>query len=169
MGRIWPSRSNSAALVLAGSTLSLNPRFCWVDIWTFERTAAYSDFHSQPSIAKLNDIYRGHFLEHEGDQSWIGNLRDRLAARYREFILRLAQSQERSENWSLAAQIISSRIGARQPDRRVSLSVNAVRTAARTARRSDQDLPSMQHAAVDKSSSQTSLLIETLYQTALTG
>jgi len=96
---------NPEALVLAGSTLSLNPQFCWVDIWTFERTAAYSDFHSLPSIAKLNDIYRGHFLEHEGDQSWIGNLRDRLAARYREFILRLAQSQERSENWSLAAQI----------------------------------------------------------------
>jgi LuxR family transcriptional regulator, maltose regulon positive regulatory protein len=124
LGAVWPELGRAArasfdvalmrlrkllghpsAVLLDGGRVSLNVELCCVDVWTFEQSTRQFDAEPRPSGARLAMLYPGRFLEHDGNQFWIENARDRLASRYREFALRLAQAHERSGDWQLAAQI----------------------------------------------------------------
>jgi DNA-binding SARP family transcriptional activator len=78
------------ALVLQGGKLALDARFCWVDLWSVERTlTALADARrvqpgadSWPYCARLVTLYRGAFLEREVDAPWLLTARERLRSRF---------------------------------------------------------------------------------------
>lgn len=93
------------ALNLSDGKLTLNDQVCWVDLWSFERTIARDNAADEPMNHTLLDLYRGRFLDRGGDAKWIVNVRDRLAAKFRRAVLKLAKADEQAERWESAAQI----------------------------------------------------------------
>jgi LuxR family maltose regulon positive regulatory protein len=94
-----------AALQLTEGKLTLNEQVCWVDIWGFERAISGTGRPDAAGYRDASNLYRGRFLERDGEASWIVNVRDRLTARYRRFILEQARAEEDAENWDAAVQI----------------------------------------------------------------
>jgi DNA-binding SARP family transcriptional activator len=79
------------AILCAGGQLSLNPRYCWVDVWALERQllAIEAAGHTSPDIEALSRrhhetarLYRGDFLDIDQDYPWAEPLREQLRARY---------------------------------------------------------------------------------------
>ena len=61
--------------------LTLDPAICWVDCWAFERLC--SQMRSDPaSLAQLERLYQGPFLDGEEGAAWIRPMRERLQARH---------------------------------------------------------------------------------------
>jgi tetratricopeptide (TPR) repeat protein len=79
------------ALILNHGCLSLNRRYCEVDVWRLEELAIEMERRKeQPGyMAKardqLNTLYRGDFLAGE-DEPWIYDTRERLRKRYRKLV-----------------------------------------------------------------------------------
>ena len=81
------------AIILAGGTLTLNTKVCWVDVWEFERLCSELDnTWSRNSYENIPDnitatlealsLYKGAFLSEEGDQPWTVFLREKLRNKY---------------------------------------------------------------------------------------
>ncbi len=103
------------ALEVRAGRVSLNPRFCWVDVWAFEdlpRIAedSWRGNHSGDGSAKALtlmdkavDLYQGAFLSDEGSELMCAlPLRERLRNRFISLIERLGGSLEQSEQWERA-------------------------------------------------------------------
>jgi two-component SAPR family response regulator len=96
-----------AALTLSNGRLSLDPQHCWVDVWAFERRVAEAsgaDTQPGPATDEIMALYRGHFLDQEG-QSWALPMRERLRDKIVRHVRGLAQSYERTQVWSNAASV----------------------------------------------------------------
>jgi len=74
--------------------LTINPTFCWVDCWAFERLSSESSTDSQRWLEKLRKLYQGPFLDGTEDAPWAQSMRERLQARF----ARLAQSPGNSSS-----------------------------------------------------------------------
>jgi DNA-binding SARP family transcriptional activator len=80
------------AILCAGGQLSLNPRYCWIDVWALERQLLAIEAAGQtssPDIEALSQrhhetarLYRGDFLDADQDYPWAEPLREQLRARY---------------------------------------------------------------------------------------
>lgn len=81
------------ALQLQAGRLSLDPRYCWLDIWAFERNCdelgvalksrgQLDEGRFETQIEKCAGLYRGSYLPTDLDLSWTFPMRDRLARRY---------------------------------------------------------------------------------------
>jgi LuxR family transcriptional regulator, maltose regulon positive regulatory protein len=80
-----------AAIKSTDGRVALDPSQCWVDAWAFERLSLQApslDPSLDPSVAARQaalalDLYRGHFLNDDGEQPWAvayrSRLRDRMA------------------------------------------------------------------------------------------
>jgi DNA-binding SARP family transcriptional activator len=96
----------TSAVVMAGGKLTLDRRQFWVDLWAFENEleAANAD-HRSPAerLARLRELYSGHFLADETENIWTvekrQNLRDRFVRALREF----ARNYEKHGLWQEAA------------------------------------------------------------------
>ncbi|SFH44506.1 Transcriptional regulatory protein, C terminal [Nitrosospira sp. Nsp14] len=62
--------------------LTINPTFCWVDCWAFERLSRESPGDSQRCLEKLRKFYQGPFLDGTDDAPWAQSMRERLKARF---------------------------------------------------------------------------------------
>ena len=62
--------------------LTINPAFCWVDCWAFERLSSESPGDSQRCLEKLRKLYQGPFLDGTDDAPWAQSMRERLQARF---------------------------------------------------------------------------------------
>jgi DNA-binding SARP family transcriptional activator len=70
--------------------LSLDPRYCWVDVFAFERllgkAASLGDTGGKKGAAELEEkalrLYRGPFLAEDAGRSWAVSMRERLRSRY---------------------------------------------------------------------------------------
>jgi DNA-binding SARP family transcriptional activator len=98
------------ALELQDGKLSLSPRCCWVDAWAFERLVAAVDNPADPTSAaetssaeRAMQLYRGRFLEREGEPTWALGARDRFHSKYLRCAHSLGLSLERSGRWEDAA------------------------------------------------------------------
>ena len=98
------------ALELQEGKLSLNPRCCWVDAWAFERLVAAIDglADSAPDGAngaaeRMMRLYRGRFLEHDGDPAWALATRDRLHSKYLRCTQTVGLTLEHAGHWEQAA------------------------------------------------------------------
>ncbi|PTR13652.1 transcriptional regulator [Nitrosospira sp. Nsp2] len=62
--------------------LTINPTFCWVDCWAFERLSGENSGDSQRWVEKLRKLYQGPFLDGTDDAPWAQSMRERLQARF---------------------------------------------------------------------------------------
>ncbi len=93
------------AVALTDGKLTLDQQVCWVDAWTFQRALTRLDETEERTDAALLNLYRGRFLDRDGDAAWIVNTRDRLAAKFEHAVLHFGNLEERAERWEAAASI----------------------------------------------------------------
>jgi DNA-binding SARP family transcriptional activator len=96
------------AVHLQEGKITLNPGFCWVDVWAFERLLTQADDlnHKDKTgkaielMQKAINMYHGHFLEEE--RPWAITLRERLRNRFMISIKKLGSYQENLGLWEQA-------------------------------------------------------------------
>jgi LuxR family maltose regulon positive regulatory protein len=77
-------------------------------VWAFERRLGQIRENSPQSRHILEaalDLYRGHFLEQEGQPSWSFAMRERLREKFARLVRDVAQSFQRAKAWDEAAAI----------------------------------------------------------------
>lgn len=86
--------SHGRVLVLRDGKLSLDARYCWVDVWTFERSLgeakrllrSTADSHQIRALEGLTEnllaLYQDHFLVREEETGWSVSMRERLRHKY---------------------------------------------------------------------------------------
>ncbi|MEE8546956.1 MAG: BTAD domain-containing putative transcriptional regulator [bacterium] len=98
-------------LILSEGRLSLNPGYCWLDTWAFERAmdeAGATLEKSEPGTHSLELAqnmlkgFEGQFLPEEKGESWAISMQERLHSRYFRKIRKLCTSLEKLENWDSA-------------------------------------------------------------------
>ncbi len=108
------------AIEVHGGMVSLNPRYCWIDIWAFEEICKQVD--SMPgdireSGLKANgnggpvsqlaeraiNMYGGPLLPEEENHTWVMLLRERLNDRFHQIVARFGRHLEAMEEWGRAA------------------------------------------------------------------
>jgi two-component SAPR family response regulator len=101
-------------LVLRDGKLSLDARYCWVDIWTFERLlggvrrisrdAAGSNrvYLLEGLTENLLALYQDHFLAREEMTSWSVSMRERLRSKFIHNLVELGRFWEAHGYWEQA-------------------------------------------------------------------
>lgn len=120
---LWRLRSLigcNKAIEVHEARVSLNPRYCWVDIRHFEEILHRLDSLPEAAIRKETDgseagesvlqlaeralqLYGGRFLPAEENLSWVMPMRSRMNSRFSSLILRLGKHLEASDQWEKAA------------------------------------------------------------------
>lgn len=106
---------NEKAVQVSDRRVTLNPEIVWVDLWALERRLAplIPAVHAPvPDVTELEraapailDLYRGHFLDGDGDLPWLVPVRNRLSGRFQRFVLRLGEHWELAHQWTRAAEL----------------------------------------------------------------
>ena len=101
-------------LVLRDGKLSLDARYCWVDVWTFERllggarrllrNAADSNqvYLLEGLTENLLALYQDHFLVREDVTGWSVSLRERLRHKFIHHLIEIGSFWETHGNWEQA-------------------------------------------------------------------
>jgi DNA-binding SARP family transcriptional activator len=101
-------------LVLGNGKLSLDTRYCWVDIWTFERllggikrllgSSSDSDqlFLLEGLMENYLALYQDHFLVGEDMASWSISMRERLRSKYIHSLIEIGRFWESHGHWEAA-------------------------------------------------------------------
>ena len=101
-------------LVLKDGKLSLNARYCWVDVWTFERllggsrrllrsTAESNQIYRLKGMTKnLLALYQDHFLVREDETIWSVSIRERLRHKFIHHLIEIGSFWERHDDWEQA-------------------------------------------------------------------
>jgi DNA-binding SARP family transcriptional activator len=114
LARLRSLLGDSRAVHLHDGRVSLDPRFCWVDRWAFERLcsqteAALEQFREgkadhqeiREPAEKAIRLYGGHFLRSDGDESWTFAPRELLRSKHLrlvgDFCRHLAQQGSHQE------------------------------------------------------------------------
>lgn len=104
------------AIMYQEGRLSIDQRYCWADIWTFERLAGLIDANrsagthdlSAEEIARLTDraltLYSGNFLTEESTCPWALSTRERLRSKFIRLVVNAGYSWERAGVWHKAAE-----------------------------------------------------------------
>lgn len=97
---------HDAAITLAEGKLTLDARLVWVDAFAFERmTERIGADAIEQGAGKAFWLYRGHFLEHDGEEPWLLAVREKLRARFRRLTHALGQHWETARQWERAAAV----------------------------------------------------------------
>jgi pentatricopeptide repeat protein len=99
------------AILSRNGKLDLNPSYCWVDCWAFERLLSKAedayrlkDLDTQMHLfEKAIAIYRGPFLEGELLESWILPPRERLRSKFLRAGNQMGDALESTEKWGKAS------------------------------------------------------------------
>lgn len=101
------------AVVRQQGEVSLDNRYCWVDLWAVERffgraqTAALKDGQASSEAIQLVEkaarLYQGPFLQNDSDFSGAPTVAHRLRRRLLQQLIRIAQHRERSDQLQEAA------------------------------------------------------------------
>jgi DNA-binding SARP family transcriptional activator len=80
------------AIAVQGGRVSLNARYCWVDLWALDAALADAE-RSAPgpdtaAIERVFSYYRGPFLAEESEELWTVSTRERLRSRFIRLIAR---------------------------------------------------------------------------------
>jgi LuxR family maltose regulon positive regulatory protein len=98
----------SSAVAMAGGKLTLDRRQFWVDMWAFERELRAGDVgDGSPAerLARMQELYSGHFLAQEAEKSWAVERRQMLRERFVRAIADVARSYESHGLWQEAADV----------------------------------------------------------------
>jgi DNA-binding SARP family transcriptional activator len=103
---LWRLRKligHANAIQLSDRKLTLDSRFCWVDVWAFERIIRQAEktwkngmkentmADAISVVQNALDIYQGPFLAAEANASWAISLRERLQSRFLRTVRRLCE------------------------------------------------------------------------------
>ncbi len=104
------------AVQLREGCLTLDERYCWIDVWTFERLLERADAvwkrgkitesaaeEATRSIEEAMEIYRGPFLVEESEASWAILPREQMQRKFIRGVGKLAQYWEQIKEWDKAA------------------------------------------------------------------
>lgn len=101
-------------LLLRDGKLSLDSRYCWVDVWTFERllggmrrllretSDADQLFLLEGLMENSLALYQDHFLVREDMTSWSVSMRERLRSKYINSLIETGQYWESRNHWEPA-------------------------------------------------------------------
>lgn len=92
---------NEKAIQLRESRVTLDPRYCYVDVWAFERIIGQiekawekeiieTDIKTVQLAEKAVEMYKGLFLAEEIDQPWTVSFRERLRSKFLRNVRRLS-------------------------------------------------------------------------------
>jgi len=98
------------ALQLKEGRLSLDPRYCWVDVWSFEYLLSEAEAHWKGNqldraaklMEKAIETYKRPFLTQEVEQSWIFSMSERLRSKFLGSVMRLGNYWQQVEKWEKA-------------------------------------------------------------------
>lgn len=95
--------------------VTLDPEFCWVDAWTFERLSKQAvsamnegDTDTEAALQMAQQAiahYTGPFLPADSDRQWSISMRERLRGKMRTLILTVGQHWEAASDWQTAIAI----------------------------------------------------------------
>jgi LuxR family transcriptional regulator, maltose regulon positive regulatory protein len=94
------------AIAMAGGKLTLDRRQVWVDMWAFEselRAGNVDDNGPAERLARLRELYSGHFLAQEVEKTWAVEKRQILRERFVRAIGDFARSCAKRGQWQEAA------------------------------------------------------------------
>jgi LuxR family transcriptional regulator, maltose regulon positive regulatory protein len=95
-----------STVVMAGGKLTLDRQQVWVDMWAFEselRAGTADDNSPAARLARLRELYSGHFLAQEVEKTWAVEKRQILRERFVRAIGDFARSYEKRGLWQEAA------------------------------------------------------------------
>jgi DNA-binding SARP family transcriptional activator len=102
------------ALLCVDGALSLNPRLCSVDIWTFEQLANRISrlidnsagpgqvLEMQQLCDQLCRIYQQHFLQQDDCNAWTASMRERMRSKFIHLMVESGNYWEQRIEWSRA-------------------------------------------------------------------
>jgi LuxR family transcriptional regulator, maltose regulon positive regulatory protein len=96
------------AVTMAGSKLTLDRRYFWVDMWAFERELhanAERGADAAVRFAGIRELYRGHFLEQDSDKPWALKARQIQRDKFLRSIRDAARVYENRRLWEEAANV----------------------------------------------------------------
>ena len=99
-------------LRLRDGRLNLEPRYFWVDAWTFERFAKEADAalrggeqaRGLRSCEKAFNLYRGRFLGGDSGEPWADAYSNRLQSKFLRCVEAIGKHLEQSNQWEQAEQ-----------------------------------------------------------------
>jgi LuxR family transcriptional regulator, maltose regulon positive regulatory protein len=97
-----------SAVTMAGSKLTLDRRYFWVDMWAFERELranAERGADAAVRFAGIRELYRGHFLERDSDKPWALKTRQTLRDKFVRSTRDAARVYENRQLWEEAANV----------------------------------------------------------------
>jgi DNA-binding SARP family transcriptional activator len=102
------------AVQLGDGRLTLDPRYCWVDVWAFERMLGQADviWDKEPKeraaaqavelTQEAINLYQGPFLSGETGDYWIISFREKLRSKFLRSVESLGNYHEGAEQWEYA-------------------------------------------------------------------
>ncbi|MGD9366028.1 MAG: bacterial transcriptional activator domain-containing protein [Desulfobacteraceae bacterium] len=106
--RLRKSIGSKQVVKLSHSRMSLNGRYCWLDVWAFENLCSNADRITAKISADtdavsgmadtLLQLYRGDFLKNEYDLSWAIPLREKLRTKFVHALNLFAKGLEKQGN-----------------------------------------------------------------------
>jgi ATP/maltotriose-dependent transcriptional regulator MalT/DNA-binding SARP family transcriptional activator len=112
--RLREMLGDDRAVLLRDGRLTLNNRYCWVDVWEFERILGRADAARKPGARVPNDgevarlaeraiaLYQGAFLSGETFCSGIVTHRERLRSKFLRTVVRAGRHWEQAGEWEKA-------------------------------------------------------------------
>jgi LuxR family transcriptional regulator, maltose regulon positive regulatory protein len=94
------------AVRMEGGKVSLNRDQLWVDMWEFEEELQRphdAEANDIERIGRLRRLYKGHFLQHETEKSWVLKARQELRDHLLRTIRDAARDCEHARHWEDAA------------------------------------------------------------------
>jgi len=115
MHRLRKLLGNDQCIKLVDGKVSLDPRYFWVDYWGLERlldevenidkSNNRDESEYMQIFQKTMSLYQGVFLPGDTEVPWTMAMRDRLRSRFINYISKMGQELERSENWDMATEL----------------------------------------------------------------
>ncbi|MCJ7494719.1 MAG: bacterial transcriptional activator domain-containing protein, partial [Deltaproteobacteria bacterium] len=100
------------AVQLREGRLTLDRRYCWVDIWAFEHILGGADAQRKEGLVeraiqlyeKAIEMYGGSFLAGEFEQTWMVSLSERLRSKFLRCVNWLGHHWEQAGQWENATE-----------------------------------------------------------------
>jgi DNA-binding SARP family transcriptional activator len=114
--RLRKMLADDRILVLKDGKVSLDPQYCWVDIWSFERllgnmqrirsrdTTGKDAYQLDQLIQRIMSLYQDHFLAREEATAWSVSTRERLRSKFIYGLLDIGRYWEIHGFWDKAIQ-----------------------------------------------------------------
>jgi len=114
--RLRKMLADDRILVLSDGKVSLDSRYCWVDVWSFERllgnmrrirsrdTTGKDAYQLDQLIQRIMSLYQDDFLAREEATAWSVSLRERLRSKFISSLLDIGRYWEIHGFWDKAIQ-----------------------------------------------------------------